>query len=151
MAAGPLNALRRVSARSLGLLLSRVEFGTLELAQARAQLVRWLALALVCSVIFQLALLAASAALVVVLWDRWGPFTLVALALVYAGAGATVLMRLRREIAEAPPLLSKTLAELAKDRDALFGDETSDAPPTSGRSARSATTGERPREAERGV
>jgi uncharacterized membrane protein YqjE len=121
----PLDSLRRVGARSLTLLLSRAEFAALELAQARTQLTRWLLLALVCSIAVQLALLAASAALVLVLWERFGPLTLVALALVYAGAGVGVFMRLRRQITEAPPLLSETLGELAKDRDAFFGEDAS--------------------------
>jgi uncharacterized membrane protein YqjE len=128
MVAGPLDALRRISARSLTLLLSRAEFAALELAQARGQLMRWLLLALVSVVVLQLGLLAASAALVAALWDRFGPLTLVVLALVYAGAGAAVLMRLRQEIAKAPPLLSETLAEFAKDRDALFSNDASAEP-----------------------
>lgn len=118
----PLDALRRVSERSLTLLLSRLELATLELGLTRDRLVRWLALLLASALVFQLALLAASAAVIVALWDRFGPLTLVACALVYGAVGVAVLVRLRREIATAPPLLSKTLAELAKDRDALFGE-----------------------------
>jgi len=123
MAAGPLNALRRIGARSATLLLSRAEFAALELAQARGQLMRWLTLALAAAVVFQLALVAGAAALVTLLWDRFGPLTLVALFLLFGGAGVALVMRVRREITEAPPLLSETLGELAKDRDALFGRE----------------------------
>lgn len=137
-----------MTACSLTLLRSRIEFGASELAQARSQLVRWLVLSLACSALFQLALLTASAALVVLLWDRFAVFTLVALALVYAGGGAAALMRLRHELVEAPPLLSSTLAELAKDRDALFGHDSADAPQTSARSARTETTRARPHDAE---
>jgi uncharacterized membrane protein YqjE len=124
----PIEALRRVSARTLELLQSRVELAALELEQARAQWVRWAVLSLVCSVMFQLALLAASAALAVMLWDRFGPLTLAAIALAYAGIGAAILARLRREIAAAPVLLARTLAELAKDREALFGDDAPSPP-----------------------
>jgi uncharacterized membrane protein YqjE len=126
MATGPLNALRRIGARSVTLLLSRAEFAALELAQARGQLVRWLTLALAAAVVLQLALLAAAAALVALLWDRFGLFTLLALFLLFGGAGTVLVMWLRREIAAAPPLLSETLTELAKDRDALFGREDAD-------------------------
>ncbi len=128
MAVGPLNALRRIGARSANLFLSRAEFAALELAQARGQLMRWLALALAAAVVLQLALVAGAAALTVLLWDRFGPFTLIALFLAFAGGGVWLLMRVRREIAAAPPLLTETLSELAKDRDALFGrDDTGSA------------------------
>jgi len=120
MTVGAVEALRRISARSLTLLLSRVELATVELAQARALLVRWQLLSLACSALFQLAAAAATAALAALLWERVGPITLVAAAVVYAGIGVAVLARMQREIAQAPPLLAATLAELAKDRDAIF-------------------------------
>lgn len=128
MASGPLRALRHIGARSATLLLSRAEFAALELAQARGQLMRWLLLALACAVLFQLALVAAAAALAASLWDRFGPLTLVAIFLVFISAGVILLMRLRGEIADAPPLLSETLAELGKDRDVFFGGEGPAAP-----------------------
>ena len=118
---GPVEALRRVAGRSLALLLSRAEFATLELTEARARLMRWLLFALVGAAVLQLALLAVAAAVTTALWDRFGPLTLVALALLFAAVGGMVLARLRREIAATPPLLSETLTELGKDRDAVFG------------------------------
>jgi uncharacterized membrane protein YqjE len=127
LATGPFGALRRIGAHSATLLLSRAEFAALELAQARRQLMRWLLLALAVTVLFQLALVAAAAALTALLWDRFGPLTLVAIFFVSTGVGAVLVMRLQREIGSAPPLLSETLAELAKDRDALFGDDRAEA------------------------
>ena len=118
---GPVEALRRVAGRSLALLLSRAEFATLELTEARSRLMRWLLFALVSAAVLQLALLAIAAAVTAALWDRFGALTLVVLALLFATAGGIVLARLRREIAAAPPLLSETLTELGKDRDAVFG------------------------------
>jgi uncharacterized membrane protein YqjE len=123
MASGPLDALRRVSAHSLALLLSRLELATLELAQARRQLVRWLLLALIGSLVAQLALLALSAAVMAFLWESAGPLALIGLAVVYAGISAAIVWRLRRELTQAPSLFSATLSELAKDRDAVFGVE----------------------------
>jgi uncharacterized membrane protein YqjE len=115
----PLDAVRRLSAASLALLLSRAEFASVELAQARAQLVRWFMLALAGALLALLAVLAASAWLVIALWERAGWVTLAALAAAFAAAAAWVLLRLQREIRDAPPLLAQTLQELAKDRDAL--------------------------------
>ena len=117
----PLEAVRRLSASSLNLLLTRAQFASVELAQSRAQLMRWLGLALSGAVLALLALLAASALLVIVLWERAGPLTLLALAVLYAAAGYAVVRRLQRELSAAPPLLAETLAELAQDRDAILG------------------------------
>lgn len=116
----PLDAVRRLSTASLTLLLSRAEFASIELAQARTQLMRWLGLALACASLALLALAAASGWLVAALWERVGWVTLLALAVGYGIGAFAVLRRLQREIGAAPPLLAQTLAELAKDRDALM-------------------------------
>jgi uncharacterized membrane protein YqjE len=115
----PLEAVRRLSAASLTLLLSRAEFATIELAQARAQFVRWFGLALAGGLLALLAVVTASAWFVVALWERAGWITLVVLAVGYGFGAWYVLRRLQHEIRETPPLLSQTLQELAKDRDAL--------------------------------
>lgn len=125
----PLDAVRRLSAASLALLLSRAEFASVELAQARAQLMRWFMLALAGALLALLAVVAASAWLVVALWERAGWVTLAMLAAAFAAAGWGVLQRLQREIRAAPPLLEQTLQELAKDRDALARSGASDGEP----------------------
>jgi uncharacterized membrane protein YqjE len=129
----PLDALRRLSASSLNLLLTRAQFASLELAQSRVQLMRWLGLALMVAVAALLAMMAASALLVILLWESAGPLTLAALAFAYAAVGVIVWRRLQRELREAPPLLAETLAELAQDRDAFLGRAT-DADSSPGRS-----------------
>ena len=117
----PLDALRRLSASALDLLLTRAQFASVELAQARVQWVRWIGLALGAAVLALLALMAASAALVLALWEHAGALTLVALAVLYTSGVLVVIRVLQRELREAPPLLSETLAELGSDRDALLG------------------------------
>jgi len=117
----PLAAVRRLSASSLNLLLTRAQSASIELAQARAQLLRWTGLALAAAGLALLALISASALLVIVLWERVGPLTLVALTLIYAVAGWLVARRLARELDAAPPLLAETLGEIARDRDAILG------------------------------
>lgn len=119
MASPLVDSLRRLGATASKLLLSRAEFASLELAEARVQFVRWLVLALLTTALLVLALIAASALFVVVLWPTLG---WVALAIVLAAYALTALvlgLRLRREIAEAPPPLSETLRQLAQDRDAF--------------------------------
>lgn len=119
--ASPIDALRRLSAASVNLLLSRAEFASVELAQARAQLMRWLLLALGALLLALLGLLAATALFVALLWPVLGWVSLLLPAIVYLLGAVWVFLRLQREIEGAPPLLSDTLQELAKDRDAFRG------------------------------
>jgi uncharacterized membrane protein YqjE len=118
--ASPLiQSLRRLGAAGSKLLLSRAEFASLELAEARVQLLRWLALALLATSLLVLALIAASALFVVLLWPLLDWVALLLVVLAYA-LGALVLgLRLRREVAQAPPPLAETLRQLAQDREAF--------------------------------
>ena len=118
--ASPLDAVRRLSASTVNLLLSRAEFASLELAQTRVQLIRWITLALFAMVLALLALIAGSALLTVALWPRFGWFTLAALFAVYVIGAVWVFCTLTREVSAAPPILSETLRELSNDRDAIF-------------------------------
>lgn len=126
----PLGAVRRLTAAAANLLLLRAEFAAVELAQARAQLLRWFALALCAALLALLGLLALGALFVYALWPLIGPWALVAPAAAALLIAALVLQRLRREVTEAPPLFAETLHELGRDRDALCaaGSGTDDAP-----------------------
>jgi len=115
--ASPLDAVRRLSAATANLLLSRAEFASLELAQARAQLLRWFTLSLLVMVLLLLTLIIGSALLTVVLWQHFGWITLAILLAVYALGACLVLLKLKAEVAAAPPVLSETLHELSNDRD----------------------------------
>ncbi len=115
--ASPLDAVRRFSAATANLLLSRAEFASLELAQARAQLLRWFTLALLVMLLLLLTLIIGSALLTAALWPQLGWVTLAILLAVYALGAALVLRKLMGEVAAAPPVLSQTLQELSNDRD----------------------------------
>ena len=119
MASPLVDSLRRLGATTSKLLLSRAEFASLELAEARVQFVRWLVLALLTTASLVLALIAASVLFVVLLWPTLGWVALGIVLLAYALAALVLGLRLRREIAEAPPPLSETLRQLAQDRDAF--------------------------------
>lgn len=118
--ASPVDAMRRLPAALVTLLLSRAEFASLELAEARTRFLRWIVLALLGAVLAMLALMVASALLTVALWPRFGWGTLAALAVVYTVLALWVFRTLAVEHASTPPLLSETLRELASDRDAVF-------------------------------
>jgi len=110
---------RRLTAATANLVLLRAQFAAVELAQARAQLVRWLLLALVVLGLALLGLLAATALFAIAFWPQLGGWALALPAAAYLLLAALLLRRLQREVAEAPPPLADTLQELAHDRDAL--------------------------------
>ena len=120
--ASPLDAVRRLSAATVNLLLSRAEFASLELAQTRTQLIRWIALALFAIVLVLLALIVGSALITVALWPRYGWITLAVLFALYVIGAVLVFRKLTGEISAAPPVLSATLRELSNDRDAFLAD-----------------------------
>ena len=117
----PLDGLRRLAASATSLMLTRAEFASLELAQARLQLMRWLGLALAAAMLGMLGLIALSATVVVVLWPAFGWATLAGLAVAYVVVTFWLVRRLQREVQAAPPLLEQTLVELARDREAFLG------------------------------
>ncbi len=128
--ASPLDAVRRLSAATVNLLLSRAEFASLELAQARAQILRWFTMALLTMVLLLLTLIVGSALLTVVLWPQLGWVTLAILLAVYGVGALLVLRRLMGEVAAAPPVLSQTLQELSNDRDIFVARARQSAPET---------------------
>ena len=128
--ASPLDAVRRLSAATVNLLLSRAEFASLELAQARAQILRWFTMALLTMVLLLLTLIIGSALLTAVLWPQLGWVTLAILLAVYALGAALVLRKLMGEVAAAPPVLSQTLQELSNDRDIFVARARQSAPET---------------------
>ncbi len=117
--ASPFAAVRRLSTATVDLLVSRAEFASLELAQTRAQLIRWVVLALCAAVLALLALIAATALFAVVLWPRLGWIALAVPVGVYALLALWLFRKLSTEVASAPPVLSETLRELSADRAAL--------------------------------
>ena len=115
----PNGALRRMVRAGGALLVARAEFASVELALARAQLMRWLLLALLALLLGLLGLLSLTALVTLLLWPVLGWGALLLAAIVYVGAAVWVVRRLLHEVATAPPLLHETLQELMRDRDAL--------------------------------
>jgi uncharacterized membrane protein YqjE len=116
-----MGAMRRAARAASSLLLARAEFAAVELTQSGADALHWLLWALAATALLVLTLLAATAAIVLALWPQCGWYSLGFLTLLYAGVTGYVMLRLRRALHARPPLLAQTLAELAKDREALVG------------------------------
>jgi uncharacterized membrane protein YqjE len=120
--------IRRALAAGSSLLLLRAEFAVAELSEAGTTAMRWVVTALIAFALLIVAVGAVSATIVLALWDRWGWYPMGVLAALYAGAALFLVSRLLREIRTRPPMLAQTFAELAKDREALFGGDPGAAP-----------------------
>jgi uncharacterized membrane protein YqjE len=119
---GILQSLRRLASTGLALVITRGELAAVELAAARGQIARWALAALVGAVLLLAALLSISLLVAAVFWESYRWQAIGALALAYSLAGTWLVLKVMREVRAAPPLLSATLAELARDRAALAGD-----------------------------
>ena len=116
-----MGALRRAARAASSLLLARAEFAAVELTQTGAEALRWLAWALAATALLVLTLIVATVTIVLALWDRLGWWSLGFVTLAYATATGYLIVRLRHALNARRPLLAQTLAELSKDREALFG------------------------------
>lgn len=113
-------AMRRLARTAAALITARAEFASVELGLVRAQLVRWLLLALLALLLGLLGLITLTALVAMMLWPLIGSAALLLPALAYLAGAGWVMHRLMREVDDAPPLLSETLQELARDREALL-------------------------------
>lgn len=109
-------------AANLGALLgTRASYALLELEDARDALLRVLMFGAAALGAAALALVGLSALLVVVFWDALGWAILLILSIGYGVLAWLLLQRARRILDEGRVGLPVTLAELRKDREALFG------------------------------
>ena len=104
----------------------RFSYAMLEMADARDALLRVFLLGAAALAASLLALISLSALLVRVFWETLGWATLLILVVVYAALAALLLQRAARIVAEGQIGLPVTLAELQKDRAAIFGDAAGD-------------------------
>jgi uncharacterized membrane protein YqjE len=118
-----MGALRRAARAATSLLLARAQFAAVELTQTGVDALRWLLWALCATALLALTLISATVAIVLAVWDWLGWYALALLTLAYALLTLYVASRLWRALNARPPVLAQTLAELSKDREALFGAE----------------------------
>jgi uncharacterized membrane protein YqjE len=116
-----MGAMSRVARAASTLMLTRARFAAVELTQTGADALRWLLWALGATALLVLTLMVATAAIVLALWPWLGWLSLALLTLAYAAVTGYLGYRLWRALQARPPLLAQTMAELAKDREAVFG------------------------------
>ena len=109
-------ALVQLGAALLGAAQTRLELVTLEVDEARARATEQLVLILVAGVFFAFAVLAASALVVVLLWDTYRVAALCGVTVAYLVLGLIALWRLSEKRRAGSPPFAGTLAELERDR-----------------------------------
>ncbi len=112
--------IRALIHHAAGLLQARLSLAMIELAEARDAFITVFVLAIAALVMASLTLIAVSALIIVLLWDSLGAWVIMILALVYAGFSWLLWRAAFQLIREGRLGLPQTLAELRKDRDALF-------------------------------
>ncbi|MCB1125584.1 MAG: phage holin family protein [Verrucomicrobiae bacterium] len=111
---------RRLAARSLGVVSNRFELFILELQEQEQRLFGVLLMALLAAVFSLLALVLASFALVIVFWESARMEVLLGLTAFYALGAGLLGWQVRRRVRDGSPF-SATLGELKKDRQWLEG------------------------------
>lgn len=120
---GPLDSLRSLGTTFLTLVGARVELAVTEFREEGERRKEMLVVAVVAGVFLSLGALLLALFVVIVFWDEHRVAAAGAVTLVYLGIGASAVMRLKRLVRESPPPFEATLAEFAKDAEAMRGSD----------------------------
>ena len=113
------DSLRSLLGNVAAMARTRLELASVELAEEKARLMSQAFLGLLGLAFLGLGVLALTALIVILCWDTYRWQVLAGLVALYFGIAAYCLLRVRRELREAPAMFEATLAELDKDREAL--------------------------------
>ena len=114
-------ATARLGASLLGLARSRLELASVEFAEERDRIQQQLTLLIGAMAMFMFATLFVATWVIVYFWDTYRLSAIAVVAIVFAGAGAVLLMMRNEAASSAPTPFAATLAELDRDRVALAG------------------------------
>ena len=112
-------SLRRLLDSALALVQNRFQVFTVELQEEKIRLVDLLLRAVVVVVLGFMTLIAATALLVVGLWDTSPVAVLAVVTLAYGLTAAGIGYSLKQRLQRGPPPFAVTLAEFKKDRECL--------------------------------
>jgi uncharacterized membrane protein YqjE len=101
------------------MLQTRLEMAALELGDEKARLLSLIFTGLAASIFMAFSVLMGSLLVVAWFWDTYRLASLAGLAVFYAGLAFVLWRRLQFSLEHQPPAFQYTLAELARDRDAL--------------------------------
>ena len=112
-------AVARVASAFVGLVSTRVELASIELAEERDRLTRRLAFVAAGGILLAFTLLFVGAFFIVLAWDTHRLWAIAAVAAVHLGAGLWALSKARAMGRDAPSPFSATIDELKKDKELL--------------------------------
>jgi uncharacterized membrane protein YqjE len=121
----------RLGASLLGLVRTRLELASIEFAEERNRIQQQLVLVVAASGLLMFGVLFAAMWVVVYFWDTNRLTAIAIVAIVFAAAGAALLLVRSQAARSAPTPFSATIAEFDRDRVALAGgaDSEPSAPP----------------------
>lgn len=117
---GLLAGISGVARNLFGLFVTRVELLTIELGEARDNVVRLMLIGAIGVLLLGLALVSWTALIVVLSWEAMGWKILLVVAAGYTLLSLVVLLIARARMAGTSQPFPSTMAELRSDRDALF-------------------------------
>ncbi|RCS57513.1 phage holin family protein [Parvibium lacunae] len=115
-----LASVRQLGATVLALLQTRIELLAVELAEEKERLLSVFLLAFLAALFLGLGVLVVTAVVAVWLLRSYGFTATLWMAALYLLIGIALAWRVKRRVAEHPPLFSTSLAELNKDREAIL-------------------------------
>lgn len=112
-------SLRGLATGALGLVAAHVELLGVELQEEKQRVAELVVLGAVALVMFAMALLLGTLAIVVAMWEHYRLETVLVLTVVYAAIGVAAVFLMRGKIALHPNPFAATAEELHKDRERL--------------------------------
>lgn len=113
------DSIKQFGATLTGLAATRLALLANELHEERLRLTQMLLLTLLAFFFLGVAVVLATAFLVVLFWDSHRLLVLGILGMIFSSLGVVMLLLLRKEIREKPKLFAASLAELNQDRASL--------------------------------
>jgi uncharacterized membrane protein YqjE len=120
---GLFGSLRNLGHTLVGLLQTRLELLSADIEEQGLRLQQMLLLAIAAGFCLAVAALLAVTFVVVLFWDTYRLVAIAALFVLFVSAGIGLGLALAARARERPRMFATTLDELAKDRDALRGDQ----------------------------
>ncbi|HZX25614.1 MAG TPA: phage holin family protein [Telluria sp.] len=94
---------------------TRLELATVEIEEESQRFLRYLILSLLALFLAGVAVILVALFVVLVFWDSYRLQAVAAMAVLFAGGGWVIAVKVRNEMRAKPPLLSATLGELRQD------------------------------------
>jgi len=105
----------RLGATLVAMVQTRLELAAVEVEEESQRLLGYLLFSLLALVLFGMAMLLVAFLIIVIFWDSYRIPAVAGLAVLFAGAGALVALKVKAGFASKPRLLEHTFAEMRKD------------------------------------